>query len=149
MTGENDGPIDVSRIKIEFPNAGEYSNDDPRFVEELRLLREELAIPGEIKKACIHETGHLAYFRLLGLSLNISPDEFRFVPPSVTYGLNENNQYEFDHFIAATSVPFNADSLDYTDENLAMLAKACFAGGLFVHEFVKKLLSQLETEYFS
>jgi hypothetical protein len=104
---------------------------DPRLLDEFRLLCEELATPGEIKKACIHEVGHLFYFRLLGLSLNIASDEFWFVGPTVTCDLNTKQEFEFDHFIAATRTPFREDELDYTDETLIGLAKACVAGGVF------------------
>jgi hypothetical protein len=48
--------IDASKIRIEFPDAGKYDDKGPRFLEELRLLREELSRPGAIKAACIHET---------------------------------------------------------------------------------------------
>ena len=134
MTRANKRPIDVSKIAIRFPNAGEYSDDDPRFLKELQLLREELSEPNKIKISCIHEVGHLSYFRWLGIDLNIPPDKFRFVGPSVTYGLNKKHECEFDHFVAATEVPFQEDDLDYNDERLLMLAKACFAGGVFVHK---------------
>ena len=68
------------------------------------------------------------------------PDEFEFIGPTVTYGLNEKYEYEFDHFIAGTKTPFNEDDLDYTDETLLMLANACFAGGAFVRKLMKRRL---------
>jgi hypothetical protein len=132
-----DGPIDISTIKIGFPNAGKYSENDPLFIEELRLLVEELSTPGRIREACVHETGHLIFFRSLGKFLKIPPNKFCFVCPYVAYELNRHNQHEFHHAVAATSVPFDEDNLDYTDELLKMLANACFAGGVFAHELIK------------
>ena len=116
--------IDVSQIPQDKQN-------DPRFLEEVKSLRDELSVPGAIKAACIHEVGHLIYFRLLGESLNIPPNLFCFVGPSVTFEPNKNTANPFDHFIAATGTPFGADDLDYTDKTLLNLAKACFAGGVF------------------
>ena len=139
-TNPDNDPIDLSKIKIEFPDAGKYSEEDPNFKEELRLLRKELAIPGAIKAACVHEVGHLTYFRLLGKALSILPNEFWIVGPAVTYTLNAKYQYEFDHRVAATRTPFNKDNLDYTDDTLLMLANACFAGGVFSHELANGAL---------
>jgi hypothetical protein len=141
MTEMNDGPIDVLKIRVEFPNKGQYNENDPRFLEELRLLREELSVPGTIKAACIHETGHLKHFRLLGRSLQISPDKFWFIGPRVTYGLNRRYQFEFDHDVAATRTPFDKDSLDLTDETLQLLANACYAGGVYTSELAKGSLT--------
>ena len=125
---------DVSKIKIDFPNTGQYNEDDPRFIEELGLLHADLSVPGAIKRACIHEVGHLPYARMFGALSHFAPEEFWFLGPAVTYCLNRNNEYEFDHYVAATRLPFTSDDLDYADDKLLALAKACFAGGVFVHE---------------
>jgi hypothetical protein len=126
--------VDISKITIDYPNAGEYTNDDPRFIEELRLLHVDLAVPGAIKRACIHEVGHLLYARMFSAISKFAPEEFWFLGPAVTYGLIQTNEYQFDHYVAATRLPFTPDDLNYTDEKLLALAKACFAGGVFVHE---------------
>ena len=131
---------DITKIKIDFPNAGAYDEKDPLFIEELKLLVAELSVEGTIRACCVHEIGHLLYFKLLGVTLGFSPDEFQFVFPYVSYGFNRRTlRFEFDHAVAATKTPFNEDTLVYTDETLFGLAKACFAGGVFINEFAKGL----------
>jgi hypothetical protein len=71
---------------------------------------------------------------LLGAALNIAPEEFHLVRPSVTYHPKRKYELQFDHAIAASSVPFDKKRLDLTDEVLLGLAKACFAAGVFVDE---------------
>jgi len=141
MNAASKSPIDVSKIRIEFPDAGKYDERDPLFLDELSLLREELSAPDAIRIICIHETGHLTYFREMGKPLNISPDKFRFVRPSVTYGPNKKQEYQFDHFVSAVETPFRKTDLDYINETLINLARACFAGAVFIDELAKGALN--------
>jgi hypothetical protein len=130
--------IDLSKIRIDFPTAIPYDKSDPCFLEHLRMLLEDLSVPNALRAACVHEAGHLTYFRLLGATLNYPPSEFKFVRPYVSYDLNKNTyKYEFDHAVAATTTPFNKDTFPYTAERLVGLAKACFAGGVVTNEFAK------------
>lgn len=142
MTDTHKNPIDLSRIRIDFPAAKPYDKNDPCFLKHLRMLFEGLSVPNALKAACIHEAGHLTYFRLLGATLNYAPDEFKFLGPHVRYDFNKTTlRYEFDHAIAATQTPFNKDTFPYSNGTLLGLAKACFAGAVFTNQFAKRVIT--------
>jgi hypothetical protein len=133
--------------KINTTGVPSDKQNDQRFVEELKLLEKELSVPGATRAICVHEAGHLIYFRLLGESLNIPPERFCFVGPSITYDSSIETDNPFGHFVAATGTPFDETDLDYTDEILLKLSKACFAGGVSTHELEKGSLRGDTSDY--
>jgi hypothetical protein len=126
----------ASSLRIDILEHEPFDKNDACFLEHLNALKEELLVPGAIRAACIHEAGHILYFRVLAATLGCAGDKIQFVRPYVSYGRNRDTfQLEFDHAIAATSTSFEADAFDdYPDATLLGLAKASFAGGVFVEE---------------
>src|ERR1700680_3114734 len=48
---------------IRMVNITDDRAEDKRLLEKLRVIQEQLNAPGKIDHTCLHEAGHLVYFR--------------------------------------------------------------------------------------
>jgi hypothetical protein len=103
----------------------EHAQED-RFKEKFRLLQEQLNASGTIDHVCLHEAGHLVYFRRAKI-------------PTEKYGPTiEYLGGDFISCLAAIGTPTINEFTIYTLELLDDLARAGVAANLFGDEFLKE-----------
>jgi hypothetical protein len=102
---------------------------DKRFLDKLRVIQEQLNAPGKIDHTCLHEAGHLVYFR----RAKIQADKYG---PAIEYS---EEKKDFLSCLAAIDTPTINEFTIYTLKLLADLAKAGVAANLLGDEFLKDL----------
>jgi hypothetical protein len=109
---------------LEWLSAAELLHPD--FAEAYQKVQQDLSMPRKIKAVCIHEAGHLIYFRKVGLKTIL-------YPPSIEYS---HNYQQFIHFLPAIGTPEIYERTIYGEELLAGLAKGSVAARVFVDTFL-------------
>jgi hypothetical protein len=100
-------------LLLDFPKAFQEAN-------------QSLLIPGKVEAICVHEAGHLVFFKkakiraiLRGPALKYSRTHKQFVPVPASIGTPEMNEHT-----------------PYDEELLENLARGGIAAGMFVDEFI-------------
>lgn len=116
--------IDESGVSLEKRNHPEYER-------LLSKLKKELTASNSIEIFCVHEAGHLIFFRQAGFT------EFIFLGPTMTYDSlkpckDESERY--DYFLAAVRTPEASQIHEYNENVLINLAGGAAAGEVFNEE---------------
>ena len=98
----------------------------PDLPKALQEANQSLLIPGKVEAVCIHESGHLVFFKKAGFKTV-------FRPPALKYSQTFK---EFVPVFAAVGTPeINKDTV-YDEELLDNLARGGVAAAIFVDEFI-------------
>jgi len=114
---------------ITLDNITEERARDERFLEKFRGIQEQLNAAGRIDHVCLHEAGHLVYFR----RAKIQADKYG---PAIEYSEMKKG---FVSCLAAIGTPTINESTNYTLKLLDDLANAGVAANLFGDDFLKEL----------
>jgi hypothetical protein len=98
----------------------------PDLTRELQEANQKLLIPGKIEAVCIHEAGHLVFFKKAKIRTVLRQ-------PALKYSQTHK---KFVPVLAAVGTPEINEDTAYDEELLDNLARGGVAAGMFVDEFI-------------